>query len=544
MAFVVVIKSARGLRSADFMGKSDPYVRLNVPQVLDVRTAVVRNNLNPTWDEALLVQLPPSVRPSLHFDVFDSDAGVVVDGSDDFLGACDLDLTACDSTTWLEIALPLGGDRKAKGELVLAVRRYSDPVVTIARAANLKNTDGMFGKSDPYCKLKGLLDDTVLWGQTQVQQNNLNPTFEESFRINLLERMPLGGKLSPFRVEVWDYDNGGSKDDSLGFAELGWSSLWPNHGPVEFNARLQNGRGYLAGSTDAPLPSADEVAALGQQLFAAAIGGGGGGSGGAAAAEDVVRVSPGACTAVLTPGAGFKIADCCDDIPDHFMLGLAWDITNGANIDLDAGVIMLDANYRLVTIVNYANLVAFNGAVRHMGDEREGDEKGDDERVNINLGAIPPNVAYIGFVINSYSGHKLNDVADASCHLMNMTTGVDVASMDLSMDKSLDCTALLMCVLFRDGSDWHMYAIGEGASGRKAKENVDELQAFLQSHNLVGFVDDKPPSAPRNARITVPQGANQSVGFNTPGGKQQVRIPPTVHAGDVIEVPIVEIYTP
>jgi len=37
-----------------------------------------------------------------------------------------------------------------------------------------------------------------------------------------------------------------------------------------------------------------------------------------------VQVSKSACKAILDKSTGFKIADCTDDIPDHFTMGLAW----------------------------------------------------------------------------------------------------------------------------------------------------------------------------------------------------------------------------
>ena len=59
---------------------------------------------------------------------------------------------------------------------------------------------------------------------------------------------------------------------------------------------------------------------------------------------EATLVSKGACKAVLAKGYGFKIADCCDTVPDNFTCGLSWDVTDGVNIDLDASAIMLGKN--------------------------------------------------------------------------------------------------------------------------------------------------------------------------------------------------------
>ena len=51
-----------------------------------------------------------------------------------------------------------------------------------------------------------------------------------------------------------------------------------------------------------------------------------------------------------------------------------------------------------------SQLRSSDGSIVHGGDEREGDEKGDDEKIILYLDRVHPAVAYIGFVINSYSG--------------------------------------------------------------------------------------------------------------------------------------------
>ena len=56
-------------------------------------------------------------------------------------------------------------------------------------------------------------------------------------------------------------------------------------------------------------------------------------------------------------------------------MGLSWDITQGRNIDLDASALLLDAQMRQIDLVFFGKLGSSDGAVRHGGDEREGDEK-------------------------------------------------------------------------------------------------------------------------------------------------------------------------
>ena len=99
MSFLVLVERASGLRNADFMGKSDPYVNL-VCGSSKYQTGIIDNNLNPVWDEMFLIHTQPGAE-KLDFVLFDSDAGTIVDGSDDFLGQCSLDLRqVANNTNW------------------------------------------------------------------------------------------------------------------------------------------------------------------------------------------------------------------------------------------------------------------------------------------------------------------------------------------------------------------------------------------------------------------------------------------------------------
>ena len=73
MSFLVLVERASGLRSADFMGKSDPYVNL-VCGSSKYQTGIIDNNLNPVWDEMFLIHTQPGAE-RLDFVLFDSDAG-------------------------------------------------------------------------------------------------------------------------------------------------------------------------------------------------------------------------------------------------------------------------------------------------------------------------------------------------------------------------------------------------------------------------------------------------------------------------------------
>ncbi len=89
-----------------------------------------------------------------------------------------------------------------------------------------------------------------------------------------------------------------------------------------------------------------------------------------------------------------------------------------------------------------------------------------------------------------------------------------------------------------------MHAVGEGATGRTVQDNIDEWQAFLRRTPLAAIHDGR-DVATTTVKIKLPDEKLPKgvVGFKTPsGGTQEVRVPKQARPGDVIEIPMVDIY--
>jgi tellurium resistance protein TerZ len=208
--------------------------------------------------------------------------------------------------------------------------------------------------------------------------------------------------------------------------------------------------------------------------------------------SDIFVVNPQERIAVMRKGGTIRVSDYVPGgfLPRNVTFGLAWDVTDGVSIDLDASAILLDENYQLVDLVFFRNLISNDGSIRHSGDEREGDQDGDDEMINLALGDVSPKIKYIGFVVNSYSKQELDDVAEAKCHLFDPKTKADIATYTMTNSKELDKhTALLMGCLYRgDGGrhggrdDWFLNIIGTPHQGTMAKDNVGDLQNYLMEN--------------------------------------------------------------
>jgi len=206
--------------------------------------------------------------------------------------------------------------------------------------------------------------------------------------------------------------------------------------------------------------------------------------------------------AIMRKGGRVRLADYCTGFPPPVVTcGLAWDVTDGINIDLDASIIVLDANLRVLDIVFFGKLQSSDGAIQHSGDEREGDEKGDDEKIHVQLARVHPAAAYLCICINSYTGQELDDVKDAQCRLH--VNERNLAVFKLTNAAFLDGhVALCVGYLYREPSDpnsWCFEIQSEAAQGRTAHDNVDEFQRFLKQHPPAIVPPRAPPPVPAAA---------------------------------------------
>jgi len=155
-------------------------------------------------------------------------------------------------------------------------------------------------------------------------------------------------------------------------------------------------------------------------------------------------------------------------------VGLGWDVrtTTGADFDLDASALLCGNDAKVLDdrhFVFFNNLTSPDGSVEHTGDNLTGEGEGDDEVINVNLPAVPPQVERIVFPVSIYEGNtrqqSFGQVVNAFIRVVDATTGSELARYDLSEDASTE-TAMIFGELYRHNNEWKFRAIGQGyASG-------------------------------------------------------------------------------
>ncbi|MCC8043592.1 MAG: TerD family protein [Oscillospiraceae bacterium] len=161
------------------------------------------------------------------------------------------------------------------------------------------------------------------------------------------------------------------------------------------------------------------------------------------------------------------------------LIGLGWDVNaydGGADFDLDASAFLLGANGKVrrdEDFIFYGNLKSVDGAVNHTGDNRTGVGDGDDEVILIDLSKVSPDVQKIAITVTIYEAQERNQnfgqVSNAYVRLASISSmedleGSEVLRFDLVEDFSIE-TAIVVCEIYRHGSDWKFNAVGSGYQG-------------------------------------------------------------------------------
>ncbi len=151
------------------------------------------------------------------------------------------------------------------------------------------------------------------------------------------------------------------------------------------------------------------------------------------------------------------------------ILGAGWDVaSNGQDFDLDIAAFLLNSNNKVSNIPD--DIIFFNNmagqGIRLEGDNRTGAGEGDDERIQIDLAAIRPDVAKIVFVVTIHN-------AQAKRQTFGMVENSFVRLLDTDNNEKEVCrfnlkengstvTSVIFAELYRDGSEWRFKAIGDG----------------------------------------------------------------------------------
>lgn len=215
---VVKILQAKDLPSKDFLGSSDPYIKLYLlpERRKKFQTRVHRKNLNPVFNESFVFAIPlEELRErTLQFSVYDFDRF----SRNDLIGHVIVKHLheLCDPTHEMEYTMDIVGvpqDKMDKlGEVMLSLCYLPTAgrlTVTVIKARNLKPMD-ISGSSDPYIKVILVCEGKrIKKKKTSVKKSTLNPVFNEALVYDVPPENVDDVNLA---VKVVDYDRVGPNE--------------------------------------------------------------------------------------------------------------------------------------------------------------------------------------------------------------------------------------------------------------------------------------------------------------------------------------------
>lgn len=156
------------------------------------------------------------------------------------------------------------------------------------------------------------------------------------------------------------------------------------------------------------------------------------------------------------------------------IIGLGWDINDydgGYEFDLDASAFLVDSQGKATNDLDFIffnNLEHSSKSVIHTGDNRSGEGDGDDEQIIIEFSKIPAIIDRISITVTIHDAitrsQNFGQVSNAYVRVVNEATNVELSRFDLTEDYSIE-TAMVVCELYRNGSEWKFNAIGSGFQG-------------------------------------------------------------------------------
>lgn len=152
------------------------------------------------------------------------------------------------------------------------------------------------------------------------------------------------------------------------------------------------------------------------------------------------------------------------------MIGLGWEFTNTATVDIDASAFLIGASGKLpdeAFFIFYNNLVSPDGSVKHMGDNRTGKGDGDDEMILANLSLIDSRVNEIVINVSIHEAksrrQSFGNLRDAYIRLFDVDTEREILRYDLDAEFANN-TEVEFGRLQRIDNEWRFFASGVGSN--------------------------------------------------------------------------------
>ncbi|MET9855109.1 TerD family protein [Streptomyces sp. NPDC006450] len=160
----------------------------------------------------------------------------------------------------------------------------------------------------------------------------------------------------------------------------------------------------------------------------------------------------------IPKGANVSLTALSEDA-GAVVVSLSWTSASGAG-DADVSVLLLDENGKVRDendFYFYNNPAAADGSVQLLG--KTPTDNGDEDRISVDLTAVPEGVARIVVAASRYAGARFGDLDDLR---MTVADRSGEPLVGYSIDDAGVETAFIFGELYRRGEEWKFRAVGQG----------------------------------------------------------------------------------
>ena len=184
------------------------------------------------------------------------------------------------------------------------------------------------------------------------------------------------------------------------------------------------------------------------------------------------------------------------EVIKNFHIGLGWDILHDKNADLDAYVLEMDENDKILDIIYYGQLNSKDGAIKHTGDNLTGAGEGDDEVINIAVDRINPKVTKLVVAVTIYTANiNFSEVQNAFVRLVDAYDETEFVRYDLSNEAGKNYTMHMADIYRQDSGRWDFTAIGQATQHKSIREFANSIAS-----NTIGGVNTSNSNGGSNNR--------------------------------------------
>ncbi|MFJ4864248.1 TerD family protein [Streptomyces sp. NPDC088748] len=160
----------------------------------------------------------------------------------------------------------------------------------------------------------------------------------------------------------------------------------------------------------------------------------------------------------ISKGANVSLTALSEDA-GAVVVSLGWTSATGAG-DADVSVLLLDENGKIRSendFYFYNNPAAADGSVQLLG--KTPTSNGDEDRISVDLTAVPEDVTRIVVAASQYGGARFGDLDDLR---MTVADRSGEPLVGYSIEDAGVETAFIFGELYRRGEDWKFRAVGQG----------------------------------------------------------------------------------